>query len=286
VPDVTNKEINISGDLQKFRDSYEGLIVAHGDILNGYGLFLKENKLYFNVNQGGKSYSINSAALPNTGKVSFRATLLKEGAMSLVINNKQSANTLATGLFTQPLKAGIRVGFEDKQGRDKVAEYPDTFRLRANLTAAKLEVFAPGSPKSVAATVKPAVAKVIVVGVIKDVMKFDKSLITAEAGSVVQIVFRNPDHMQHNLVLIKPQTLEKVGAAADKLASDPNGTKLNYVPRMPEVLQATPLLDPGGKFTLTFTVPNAPGDYPFVCTFPGHWRIMKGVMRVTKAKTS
>ncbi|MEJ7681873.1 MAG: plastocyanin/azurin family copper-binding protein [Segetibacter sp.] len=62
---------------------------------------------------------------------------------------------------------------------------------------------------------------------------------------------------------------------------DPNGTKLNYVPRMPEVLQATPLVNPGGKFTLTFTVPKCPGDYPFVCTFPGHWRIMQGVMRVT-----
>jgi azurin len=174
------------------------------------------------------------------------------------------------------------VGVEDKIGSEKVAEYVDTFRIRAALTSAKLEVFTPGSAKSVAATGKPAVAKVIVVKVIKDVMKFDKTLITAKAGSVVQIDFQNPDHMQHNLVLIKPKTSEKVGAAADKLAMDPNGTKLNYVPRMPEVLQATPLVNPGGKFTLTFTVPDAPGDYPFLCTFPGHWRIMKGIMRVTK----
>jgi azurin len=172
---------------------------------------------------------------------------------------------------------------EDKQGKDKVAEYPDTFRIRAALTNAKLEAFTPGSPKSMAAAAKPAVSKVIVVKVVKDVMQFDKTLITAKAGTVIQIVLQNPDHMQHNLVLIKPKTLEKVGAAADKLASDPNGTKLNYVPRMPEVLQATPLLNPGGKFTLTFTVPDATGDYPFVCTFPGHWRIMKGIMRVTKA---
>jgi azurin len=63
---------------------------------------------------------------------------------------------------------------------------------------------------------------------------------------------------------------------------DPNGTKLNYVPRMPEVLQATPLVNPGGKFTLTFTVPKTPGDYPYVCTFPGHWRIMQGILRVTQ----
>lgn len=281
-PDVTNKEINITGDLQKFSEvPYQGLIVAHGDIVNGYGLFLKENKLYFQVNQAGKSYIVNSEALPAAGKVSFRAGLLKDGAMGLSINNKQIANTLSAGLFTQPLKTGIRVGVEDKQGRDKVAEYPDTFRIRASLTSAKLEAFTPGSQKSKAVAVKPAVAKVIVVKVVRDVMKFDKTLITAKAGTVVQIVLQNPDHMQHNLVLIKPKTLEKVGAAADKLATDPNGTKLNYVPRIPEVLQATPLLNPGDKFTLTFTVPDTPGDYPFVCTFPGHWRIMKGIMRVT-----
>jgi putative membrane-bound dehydrogenase-like protein len=285
-PDVINKEINISGDLQKnSANPYSGLVMAHGDILNGYGLFLKDNKLYFQVNQDSKSYTVNSEVLPTTGKVNFRATLLKDGAMGLFINNKQVANTLASGLFTTPLKTGLRVAVEDKTGKDKVAEYPDTFRIRSALTSAKLEVFTPGSPKSVAASVKQAVAKVITVGVVKDVMKFDKTLITAKAGTVVQIVFNNPDHMQHNLVLIKPKTLEKVGAAADKMAADPNGTKLNYVPRMPEVLQATPLVNPGGKFTLMFTVPATPGDYPFICTFPGHWRIMQGVLRVTKATT-
>jgi azurin len=88
--------------------------------------------------------------------------------------------------------------------------------------------------------------------------------------------------MQHNFVLIKPKTTEKVGAAADKLAQDPDGAKMNYVPKMSEVLYATPLVNPDGKFTLTIKVPAAVGDYPYVCTFPGHWRIMKGVMRVAK----
>jgi len=61
-----------------------------------------------------------------------------------------------------------------------------------------------------------------------------------------------------------------------------NGTKQHYVPALPEVLQATPLINPGGSFTLTFTAPATPGDYPFICTFPGHWRIMQGVMKIFK----
>ena len=125
-------------------------------------------------------------------------------------------------------------------------------------------------------------AKVIVLKVVKDVMKYDKQLITAKAGTTIQVVLQNPDFMQHNLVLIKPKTLEKVGAAADMLAQDPNGAKMQYVPKMPEVLYATPMLNPGGKYTLTIKVPDVPGDYPYVCTFPGHWRIMNGILRVTK----
>ena len=36
------------------------------------------------------------------------------------------------------------------------------------------------------------------------------------------------------------------------------------------------------KFTLTFKVPDVAGDYPYVCTFPGHWSMMNGIMKVTK----
>ena len=42
--------------------------------------------------------------------------------------------------------------------------------------------------------------------------------------------------MQHNLVIIKKGTLEKVGAAADRLAQTGDGAKVGYVPKIPEVL--------------------------------------------------
>jgi azurin len=226
---------------------------------------------------------VNSDVLPTAPKVTFRASLLQNGTMSLAVNNKQVGTAMAGGVFKGALKTGIRVGVEDKTGDMKVANYPDTFRLRSMYTGGKLEMFTPGSAESVAATSnKAAVAKVLVVNVVKDVMKFDKTLLTAKAGTTIQIVLNNPDFMQHNLVVVKPKMLEKVGTAADNLARDPDGAKLNYVPRMPEVLAATPLVNPAGKFTLTFKVPDAAGDYPFVCTFPGHWRIMKGILRVSK----
>jgi hypothetical protein len=90
-------------------------------------------------------------------------------------------------------------------------------------------------------------------------MAGDKQLITVKVGTTVQIILQNPDFMQHNLVLVKSKTMEKVGAAADCLAEDPNGAKMQHVPKMSEVLQATPLINPGGKYTMTIKVPAIPG---------------------------
>jgi azurin len=40
------------------------------------------------------------------------------------------------------------------------------------------------------------------------------------------------------------------------------------------------LLDHGTSETLRFEAPETPGAYPFLCTFPGHWILMKGEMIV------
>ena len=34
--------------------------------------------------------------------------------------------------------------------------------------------------------------------------------------------------------------------------------------------------------TELFTAPSKPGDYDYVCTFPGHAMLMKGILRVTR----
>ncbi len=118
--------------------------------------------------------------------------------------------------------------------------------------------------------------------VVEHLMKFNKTTFTVKAGQTVILNLENPDFMQHNLVIAKPGTLKKVGAAADQMVQDPNGAEKNYVPSIPEVLFATKLLNPEEKVTLKFTAPAKPGDYPYLCTFPGHWSIMNGVMKVVK----
>jgi azurin len=115
---------------------------------------------------------------------------------------------------------------------------------------------------------------------LREMMQYDLKSFTVSAGKTVEIVFENPDAMQHNLVIGKPKSLEKIGKAADKMITDPNGATNNYVPEMPEILFATALVNPDQTVRLRFTAPLKPGDYPYICTFPGHWRLMNGVMTV------
>ena len=111
-------------------------------------------------------------------------------------------------------------------------------------------------------------------------LKFDLGELTVAPGQLVEIVFDNPDQMQHNFLLGAPGSLDAIGAAADKLAQSPNAVAQQYVPEMAEVLFATKLVDPGSKLTFQFKAPTAQGQYPYVCTFPGHWRLMNGILRV------
>ncbi|MEM6629614.1 MAG: PVC-type heme-binding CxxCH protein, partial [Bacteroidota bacterium] len=91
---------------------------------------------------------------------------------------------------------------------------------------------------------KPADRQIFLKAV-RDLMKYDRSSFTVEAGETIEIVFENVDAMQHNFLLIAPGSIEKVGEAADLLATDPRGGELQYVPGIEEVLFSSELVDPG-----------------------------------------
>ena len=91
--------------------------------------------------------------------------------------------------------------------------------------------------------------------------------------------FANPSDMLHNLVITRPGTATKVGEDALKLGLD--GARLHYVPPTNDVLYYTALLEPSKSESIYFRAPNTPGEYPYICSFPGHWVTMVGTMRVT-----
>ena len=122
----------------------------------------------------------------------------------------------------------------------------------------------------------------IVIKSVKEAMSYDKKEFTVTAGKTVELIFENPDAMQHNLVIGKPKSLEIIGKAATKMITQKDALQKSYIPNIPQIIASTPLVNSEGSYKLTFKAPDVVGDYPYVCTFPGHWSIMNGVMKVVK----
>jgi len=287
-PDVAGKEIHFKATVTKARNSeFNGAIMAQGNKDNGYCLFIESGNLNMVVNQNGKSYTaVTKDSVPNRS-FDVIASLETGGMITLEINGRKVADAKASGLFKNALKGSLRfVG--DKESEDQKPFYNGMLPLKGETRNASLELKKAepsGSKKAATATTikndgsKPVLIKIKVV---KDLMQFDKNLFTVKAGQKLIFELENPDGMQHNMLIIKPGTLQKVGKAADDMLRDPQAAQKNYVPVMPEVLHATKLLNTGDVVTFDFTVPDVTGDYPFLCTFPGHWRGMNGIMRVVK----
>jgi putative heme-binding domain-containing protein len=108
----------------------------------------------------------------------------------------------------------------------------------------------------------------------------------AKAGETLALTFVNPDVVPHNWVLVKPDTLAAVGTLADGLIADPEAVARHYVPKTDDVIAYADITEPGKEQTIYFTVPKQPGRYPFLCTFPGHWKLMNGLLIVEDEKTA
>ena len=111
-------------------------------------------------------------------------------------------------------------------------------------------------------------------------LKFNTSRIEAKAGEKVIFVFPNDDSsgMVHNLAIITPGSTQTVMDAAVAMGAE--GLKKNFIPEIPELLASTPQVVQGMKYTLYFSVPEEPGNYHFICTYPGHGLIMQGIFAV------
>ena len=118
-----------------------------------------------------------------------------------------------------------------------------------------------------------------------DKMRFDVTAFEAKPGQKIVVTFKNVGttpkfSMGHNFVLLDRSVNEQnvtkfLDAASTEAAHDyvPPGSK--------EVLAHSKLLGPAETDTVTFNAPQIPGDYLYLCSFPGHYsQGTKGFMTV------
>ncbi len=157
--------------------------------------------------------------------------------------------------------------------------------MSLSLSSRSLALFAclPVLVQPAALAQKPAKAETLKVSinVVPGAIRFETTRFDVTAGARVTLTLSNDCVMPHNLILIKPEAEPALVAAVNTMGLE--GMDKHFVPDVPGIIAATKLLQPFSKEQLSFSAPEAEGDYPYVCTFPGHWFTMRGVMRVRAA---
>ncbi len=167
-----------------------------------------------------------------------------------------------------------------------LSSIPEQYRTGASATAAmKLaKSLAAKLPAAEAAKVTARLqnldVRVIAIGTVPHRMIFDKEVIAVQAGKAVEFRFSNIDAMPHNFAIVKPGTLAETGMLAEKTGRDADAMARHYIPATDNVLLGSELIQPGKTQALSFKAPADPGVYPYVCTYPGHWRRMFGALYV------
>ena len=114
-----------------------------------------------------------------------------------------------------------------------------------------------------------------------DTMMYSKNSFEVKTGQKVKLTFKNTGKlpkvaMGHNIVILK-NSVDLVEFCNEAVKFPTN----EYFPkgREKDVIARTRLLGPGEADTIYFMAPES-GTYEFVCTFPGHFALMKGKMIV------
>ncbi len=144
-------------------------------------------------------------------------------------------------------------------------------------TTLAVPAFAADPPKAA----KPPKPTRLTIEVVPGALRYATTRFDVRTGAELELTLKNTCIMPHNLVIVQPGKADEIVVKAMALGTE--GLAKNYIPESADVLAATKIINPGVSELLKFKAPETAGEYPYVCTFPGHGTIMRGIMRV-KAK--
>ena len=121
----------------------------------------------------------------------------------------------------------------------------------------------------------------IIIRPVGEEMKYAVDSITVSAGQEVTLVLENTatlPTMIHNIVVLATNSDEDANRVG--IAAITAGEENDYLPEDEAILAATPMAQPGETVRVTFTAPSEPGEHLFICTYPGHYALMRGILVV------
>lgn len=131
----------------------------------------------------------------------------------------------------------------------------------------------------------------IVITTMEAKMMYDKASFSVKPNAKIKLVLKNLDSLPHNLIICTPgkrkggdkgkEVIDAVLKLGDK------GVEQNWEPKgHPRILKSSGMVQPKEATTIFFKAPGKEGNYPYICTFPGHYQLMNGMMKVSKLSDS
>lgn len=120
--------------------------------------------------------------------------------------------------------------------------------------------------------------RIVATGNTLEEIRFEPDSFSIPSGASVKINLVNQSEhpsMFHNMVICTFGKTSEIGFKGIQA-----GKKNDFVPpNNANVLANSTVLNPGDSTSFDFTAPSA-GKFSYVCTFPGHYSIMKGVLSI------
>jgi putative heme-binding domain-containing protein len=261
-------------------------------------VFCEQWNYLYSPAYGSAEYSVKEPGRPGHDRVEVRSVKLLKDGKSIFVEIPQLHPVMQLHLYMQLKSIGPtgeprnftpdlyytihnqQQPYTDFVGYEKVAkkpypkfpvitEYEHDPRLAAQETTGSTRDFVYGvAPRQISA----------VAG-----LQFEPKRLRVKPGSKVAITISNKDvTMSHNLVIVKQDRLQSIGEQSMVMAADPKAIAKHYVPDDEGVLALSPVLNPGDQYTIYLVAPEESGVYAMVCTFPGHWTVMRGLFIVAK----
>jgi len=274
-----------------------GLIVRFNTAIDPESVSLKNafceqwNYLY-SRGYGSSEYSVKKPGIAGHDPVEIRSLHLMENGRSLFVEIPQlhpvmqlhlyldlktaAGTTFAPDIYYSIIQTGDEP-FERFPGYKKIAKEPyNDFPIPGSYPRDQRLVAQEQLGKSVGGF-ETAEIKCV------PGLQFEPRRIQMRAGRRAVIVLKNADvDMGHNLVIVEPDRLQAIGEASMILAADPSAVGMHYVPDDKGVIAMSRLVQPTEQYAIYFNTPEEPGEYPFICTFPGHWMIMRGILEIVE----
>lgn len=230
---------------------------------------------HYSAAYGSPEYSVKYADTPGHDPLEIRSVQKLDGGRTLFLEIPQLVPASQIHLH---LSTGQDVFMTAHALAEAFTDFPGYAKIAKTNHAAQTGIVAPAPTKPNPWAKGEGGREVVIEAALG--LQYVQKQFSARPGERLTLVFKNPDVVPHNWMLARPGTLPSMGNLVNLMITDPKGLAKHYVPDSTDVLVYTDMTNPKESFTIHFTAPKEKGDYPYLCTFPGHWMVMNGVMKV------